>query len=295
MNFNGKQLSIIVPHRNSVQTLERLLASIPTEESWIDVLVVDDNSNVSLDLVRAAYPAVRFLQLPQHRKGAGAARNFGLENSTSNWLLFSDADDYFVEGAFDKIYKYMGSTFDAIYFTPTSVNEQSGRIGSRHLYYKGLLETFSKTGSKSILYRYFVPWSKLISRALVEAKGITFDEVPASNDMNFSLKVAFFSAQSHVDLSTIYCVTEGSESLTKQVSLTILESRFYSVTRYNQFLQQNSAGNHQLSTNLQIWNIRKFGIKKVVELVIYSIRNQMPLLRGLKPLAKQVLKDLRAK
>jgi glycosyltransferase involved in cell wall biosynthesis len=116
---------VIVPHYNSPKTLQRLIESIPSL-SWIEVVVVDDNSSEPIDALTKAYPNVRTLTLPQGRKGGGAARNFGLENSNSHWLLFADADDFFVNGAFERIHEYMSADFDVVFFAPTSMNESTG-------------------------------------------------------------------------------------------------------------------------------------------------------------------------
>ena len=288
----SQRLTVIVPHYNSPRTLKRLIETIPSRD-WIEIVVVDDNSSEPIDALVDAYPNVRLLHLPKDRKGGGAARNFGLENSGGDWLLFADADDFFVDGAFDRLAAYLCSDYDVVYFSPTSFKEATGDTGERHRHYQALLQSYAKTGDKSLLYRYFVPWSKLVSRRLVDRNSITFDEVIASNDMNFSLKVAFYAPKHAVDMSPIYCVTESNGSLTKQVSLAVLESRFYAVVRYNQFLQAQGQGRHQVGINLQIYNMRHLGPRQVLKCLAYSLRHRMPLLRGLRPLARQVLKDIR--
>jgi len=287
------RLTVIVPHYNSPQTLIRLIQSIP-DQDWIEIVVVDDNSSDPLPSLDAIYPRVRVFSVPQGRKGGGAARNVGLQNSQSDWVLFADADDLFVAGAFEQIERYRHSDLDAVYFAPTSMKEKTGGIGERHLHYKGLLEKYARTSDKSMLYKYFVPWSKLVSRRLIDAHSISFDEVIASNDMNFSLKVAFYSNRLAVDMAPIYCVTESEQSLTKQTSLAVLESRFYAVVRYNQFLKSHGKGEHQIGINLQIYNMRRLGFLTVMKYLGYALKTGMPLQRGLKHLAMQIRKDMRA-
>lgn len=291
MISRGK-VTVVVPHYNSPATLKRLIDSIPSQD-WLEVLVVDDNSRAPIDSLFDAYPFVRVLTLPKDRKGGGAARNFGLENSNSDWLLFADADDFFVAGAFDRIARYLSADLDVVYFSPTSMKESTGDIGSRHQHYAALLDAYSRTSDKRLLYRYFVPWSKLVSRRLVDTYSISFDEVIASNDMNFSLKVACYGKKHAVDMSPIYCVTESTESLTKQTSLAVLESRFYAAVRYNKFLQERGEGKYQLGLSLQLYNMRSLGFSVVMKYLMYSIKSRMPLWRGLKPLARQVLQDIR--
>lgn len=288
------RLTVIVPHFNSPEKLKRLIASIPVRD-WIDVVVVDDNSREPIDELAGSHPGVRVLTVPQGRKGGGAARNVGLENSQSDWLLFADADDFFVDGAFERIHEYLFSDFDVVYFAPTSLKEATGELGSRHLHYRDLLERYSKTSDRALLYKYFVPWSKLVSRRLIDENSISFDEVIASNDMNFSLKVAYFAKKHAVSMSAIYCVTESETSLTKQVSLAVLESRLYAAVRYNQFLQAHGEGRYQIGVNLQLYNMRPLGFSTVMKYLAYSMKHGMPLQRGMKPLARQILKDIRGR
>ena len=288
-----KTLTVIVPHYNSPDTLERLIASIPARD-WLEVLVVDDNSSAPVDARFDWRPDVRVLTLPKGRKGGGAARNFGLEHSRSNWLLFADADDFFVDGAFERIGEYLDADLDAVYFAPSSMQEASGETGSRHQHYVALLDRYSRTQDRSLLYRYFVPWSKLVSRRLIDAHAISFDEVIASNDMNFSLKVAYYGRKHAVDMQPIYCVTEGETSLTKQTSQAVLESRLYATVRYNRFLQERGEGKYQLGVCLQLYNMRRLGLPALARYLAYSVKNRMPLWRGLRPLARQVLRDIRS-
>ncbi|MDE2599767.1 MAG: glycosyltransferase family 2 protein [Rhodocyclaceae bacterium] len=290
----SQRLTVIVPHYNSPRTLERLIASIPCRD-WIEIVVVDDNSSEPIGALLDARPNVRLLQLPEGRKGGGAARNFGLEHSDGEWLLFADADDFFVDGAFDKVAEYLPSTLDIVYFSPTSLQESTGKTGARHRHYESLLHAYAQRADKSLLYRYFVPWSKLVSRRLIEENSISFDEVIASNDMNFSLKVAFHGRTHAVDMRPIYCVTESGASLTKQVSAAVLESRFHAVVRYNRFLRTHGQGRYQIGINLQLYNMRHLGLRRVMKHLAYSIRNRMPLFRGLKPLARQILRDIRGR
>lgn len=284
-----KQLSIIIPHYNSPESLDKLLDSIP-RHPWLNIIVVDDNSEHQPDIKDKTNCTL--YTLPSDKKGAGAARNYGLKRLNSDWVLFADADDYFVENAFDTIQEEMNSEFDSIYFLPTSYNHKIRQIGARHQAYENLLLTYQHTQDKSLLYRFFVPWSKLVSTKLIKEHRINFDEVIASNDMNFSLKVAYYAQTTKVCNSTIYCVTESNNSLTKQVTESVLDSRFYAAGRYNQFCQDHSIPQYQLGMSLQIYYARKFGFKKTLSLIKYSIKNNYPLFRGLKHLFKVIKKDL---
>jgi peptidoglycan/xylan/chitin deacetylase (PgdA/CDA1 family)/GT2 family glycosyltransferase/SAM-dependent methyltransferase len=90
------KVSVVIPARNAGETLAETLASLraQTLESW-EALVVDDGSTddtaaVARDLA-AADARIRVLE--GRGRGAGAARNVGVEAAGGELLLFLDADD----------------------------------------------------------------------------------------------------------------------------------------------------------------------------------------------------------
>src|SRR6056297_2535519 len=85
------EIAIIIPHYNDVVRLERCLSAlIKNDLSGCEVLVVDNGSTQSLKNIQAQFPDIRFVTEPQ--KGAAAARNRGVQETTAPQLMFIDAD-----------------------------------------------------------------------------------------------------------------------------------------------------------------------------------------------------------
>lgn len=83
--------AVIIPHYNDLPRLERCLHALRKNDlGGTEVVVVDNNSPISLDGIRRAFPEVRFLVEPQ--KGAAHARNRGVAETTAPRLFFIDAD-----------------------------------------------------------------------------------------------------------------------------------------------------------------------------------------------------------
>lgn len=83
--------AVIIPHYNDVVRLERCLTVLAAGDlSGVDLVVVDNGSSQSLESLRAAFPMVRFFIEPE--KGAAAARNRGVRETTAPVLIFIDAD-----------------------------------------------------------------------------------------------------------------------------------------------------------------------------------------------------------
>lgn len=89
--------SIIIPHKNIPNLLQRCLASIPRRED-IQIIIVDDKSDV-VEVDFECFPGVGEqcveVYFTKEGKGAGYARNVGLKYAKGKWLLFVDSDDFF--------------------------------------------------------------------------------------------------------------------------------------------------------------------------------------------------------
>lgn len=83
--------AIIIPHYNDMDRLLRCLAAlVPQLRSSVELVIVDNGSTDSLAPLAAAHPGLRVVTEPE--KGAAAARNRGVRDTTAPWLFFLDAD-----------------------------------------------------------------------------------------------------------------------------------------------------------------------------------------------------------
>lgn len=83
--------AVIIPHYNDIPRLEQCLRALMQNDiTQTEIIVVDNNSPVSLDGLRADFPRVRFVV--ETEKGAAAARNRGVADTTAPRLFFIDAD-----------------------------------------------------------------------------------------------------------------------------------------------------------------------------------------------------------
>lgn len=242
-----KKLSIIIPHYNSAESLIKLLNSIPKIDD-IQTIVVDDNSDKDLELFNkikknSIYSHITFIKNNSDKKGAGVCRNIGLDMAIGKWVLFADSDDYFVEDFYTKISKYFFSDNDIIYFTPTSIEVDTGKKSDRHLLYEERIDSYLKNKNLQselfLKYHFVVPWSKLIKRNLIVENNITFDETLVSNDIMFSTKVGYYIKKFDVTRDIIYCVTRNKGSLTTNISQKIFDIRFEVFIDYCKFIKLN--------------------------------------------------------
>jgi glycosyltransferase involved in cell wall biosynthesis len=225
--------SIIIPHKNIPVLLQRCLDSIPSRED-IEIIVVDDNS---------AFNEVGFNHFPgtdredvkviftKEGKGAGYARNCGLEYAKGKWLLFADADDFFHSNLLQAIDRYVDSNYDIVFFDSDSVDSDTlEALPPRIAPIVGQDEGRLRYGRRE-------PTVKLISRLMVEKYHIRYEEVPASNDVMFSAITGYYAKAITVSPEVIYCITVRKDSLWYGMKYEHLLVRIEVACRYSRFLR----------------------------------------------------------
>ena len=212
--------SIIIPHKGIPDLLMRCLRSIPVSED-IQVIVVDDNS-ADADTYLDTYPELSrpYLEFIRTKTGGGAgyARNVGLDRAKGKWLLFADADDFFVEDMHDIISSYVDSEADVIYFKNKAVLSENINIESnRCSWMNRKIDQCLKDGDEwPVRFKLFVPWAKMVKRDLVIKYNIRFDEVVYSADVYFFFFVGYHAGIIKVANITLYVVTFRPKSLSAE-------------------------------------------------------------------------------
>lgn len=269
-----KLYSIIIPHHNSPELLERCINSIPIRED-IDVIVVDDNSDEQyipqIKDILQRHPHVIY-RLTKEGLGAGYARNTGLQLIRSKWVLFSDADDYFLPNAWDIIDRYKDDPADIIYFHSICRFSDTGEPGDRHIHLAKKIDDFINCPNEEhegrLRYNYNEPWGKMVRVSLIKDNNIQFEQTRWANDMHFSTIIGAYAKTIAADKSAIYCVTIAHGSLVHQHSIQSRKCRYEVMLRNNQYLR--SIGKSQFQDSLMYslrWAAKYGGIKAVWDFI----------------------------
>lgn len=90
-------IDVIIPAYNAHDTIEQTLFSIAYQDlsELCNVIIIDDNSNKNYqDIVERFNNIIKIKLLRlQENKGPGYARQYGINNSNSKFILFIDSDD----------------------------------------------------------------------------------------------------------------------------------------------------------------------------------------------------------
>ena len=90
-------VSVIIPVYNAEKFIERCINSVLKQDySNYEIILVNDGSsdksNVILQQFAKRHTHIKLIE--QKNQGVSAARNIGIKNSSGDWIVFIDSDDY---------------------------------------------------------------------------------------------------------------------------------------------------------------------------------------------------------
>jgi glycosyltransferase involved in cell wall biosynthesis len=269
--------SVIIPHKNTPDLLSRCVKSIPRRND-VQLIIVDDNSDpekVDFDNFPGMGEEYVEVYLTKEGKGAGYARNRGLDHIKGKWLLFADADDFFTEDAFDTFFEYKDSCHDILYFKVTSCYsdtlEESDRDKSINPFIDDYINGMRKA-EDFIRYRHVVPWGKMIKRKLITQRNILFDEVVAANDRMFSICAGHLASSVSIIDKVLYCTTITKGSIGHTISIQNLTSKYIVLLRCNDFVRKAGKGHCQYSILPDLYLSTKYGIHVFIKFIKLAIQ-----------------------
>lgn len=278
-----KDFSIIIPHRNSLHFLPILFSSIP-ESDKIEVILVDNSPEpITMEQVREAGVLRDFtLLFSAPERGAGGARNEGIEHASGKWLLFLDADDYYADCAFDVFYSHFNTDAEMVYFCVDGIYPDTGERADRGDMYTNLVNRYIDHQIPEITLRmgYSVPWGKMVSHALVDRYNLRYDEVVASNDAYFSMLTGYYATKIEADNRQVYIVTVTRGSLTRRRDFAVVYSRYKVALRINKFRREHGLGNMQKSVMVYFYYARPYGFKALLRMFWLAIKFRQNLFIG---------------
>lgn len=181
--------TFVIPHHNRPELLNRLLDTIPERED-IQIIVVDDNSD---DDKKPAIKrnGVQLIYIDkEHTKGAGKARNVGMEEAKGKWLLFADSDDIYEKGFVDVLDIYRNKDIDILCFNMYVYYELETKkeLGS-NLYNKSIDKYLSDKTNKywfrMVKHSNQGPTNFMVRLDFVKQLGVKFGEELIGEDAPF--------------------------------------------------------------------------------------------------------------
>lgn len=233
--------SVIIPHKNIPNLLQRCLDSIPCRED-LQVIIVDDNSDPSkVDFEH--FPGLNRSNsrviFTKEGKGAGYARNVALKEADSKWVLFADADDFYSENLNNFLDKYKDTDYQTVYFCNNTVDNDTLKPVDEDKFVESLLkECEAKHDMGALRYKAYAPWTKMTQLSLIRRHNLWYQEIKASNDSLFNVMVGHFADNFDIYKEVVYMRTIRRGSLAHTISAANNLARLNCGYKVNEFLKE---------------------------------------------------------
>lgn len=141
-------VSIVVPVYNAAQTIEKCVGSLTSQTfDDIEILLVNNGStDNSLDVCNEiAGKDSRIKVIDHHEKGVSTARNRGIEESSGDYVMFVDADDW-IDANVCEVFANLNSTYNYDLFCFSALYNKGKKSVKSFLYAESvdLLCSFQK-------------------------------------------------------------------------------------------------------------------------------------------------------
>lgn len=274
--------TFIIPHKNSPDLLERCLGSIP-RRSDVQIIVVDDNSDPTI-VDFNHFPGLKDSSVEvfftKESKGAGYARNMGLSHATGKWIVFADADDFFLPRLQDAMDLFLESDSDVIFFKNQSIRIPSGEPSPRGIELNRRVDLSLSNGDCTMAVLYSSPWQKFFRLRFLSDNHIFFNEVRWGNDVVFMGRVAAAAQKLEASPLEVYCITESDNSIIKTVTLESRLCRFeqecenVEILRKTQYCSEESIYYWHFYTWFEVWKISKATAMALIPKAIRTSKGQ---------------------
>lgn len=204
-------ISIVVPIYNVERYLDKCVKSI-LDQTYknLEVVLVDDGSTDKSSQICDEWKGKdnRIKVIHQENQGVSVARNVGIENSTGEWITFSDNDDYMDSDLIENLYK------------SAKENEADIAVGGHFIetYYKEFEVAPEKcfvTNSEEMIKRLYTGkgqtfvWGKLFKKKLFD--NIRFPAGKIGEDVAVLYKLYDKAERiSNIDKSGYHWIQRGS-------------------------------------------------------------------------------------
>ena len=191
-------ISVIIPVYNCEKYLDRCIESVQqqTYSDWELVLVDDGSSDNSLQIIKEYSEQDERIKYFHKDKseGAGPARNKGIEESSGEYIMFIDADDYMADNMLEKLYSTITKGYDVVVcgyqcYVEGIGNTDKIAVNSAVLEGKAKVRDFFARTFPEGMAGYL--WNKIYRRSLIEKNGIRFPAMKRLQDGMFN--IGYFS------------------------------------------------------------------------------------------------------
>ena len=222
--FKSIKISVIIPIFNAEKYISDCLESIINQTlKDIEIILINDGSNDKTEQIIKEYAKKdkRIIILKQKNKGAGAARNSGIQISKGEYISFIDSDDMFhfktLEIAYENLIKFNA---DIVLFYGRNFKQKKDIIINEKIESYKIIN-FTMKGWCC------VTWNRVWRASIIKNNNITFGTIKSGEDNIFNAKIfPFLNKIIKLDVKLVYHrLVKGSlSSYTENKTLNLYNS-----------------------------------------------------------------------
>jgi glycosyltransferase involved in cell wall biosynthesis len=228
-----KKISIVIPMYNVANYLEKSISSVFNQGMDVTefelILVNDGSTDSSLEVAQEFVKNKSNVKIiSQVNKGLGGARNTGINNSEGLYILFLDADDWFLPNCISKLFEIaIQNKLEILEFGAQGVL-LNGQIKFEHSFESGnVLNGFEYYNNCVTLHS---ACNKMYSKDFIYSNNLRFTEHIYIEDFEFNTR-ALSKAKRVMGFGDIVAqFLQSPNSITRNQSLSVAKKRIDDLT-----------------------------------------------------------------
>lgn len=272
-----KLVSIIIPVYNSEKYIDRCINSIVNQTyKDIEIILIDDgSSDRSIDIINNYVNKDNRIKVyTQKNAGPSSARNYGLDVSTGDYVMFVDADDYIDKTMVEEM-------INRIIFSNTIVFCNNKEVYINRIEERKLFNDFNESINKDIVIEEIANGKaglvccKLFNKDIVDKYNIKFEtDVTMCEDQIFFLNVVKYCDRFiHIQKSLYYYDRCNEVSISQKYQKNAINNQIKVLKHIESFLKQS---------NIDKDKVEKIIKNRFMDSIIYCIGNEISNSRLLK-------------
>ena len=234
------KVSIIVPIYNTEKYLYECINSILKQNlTEIEIICINDGSSDNSENIIKNFQSKdsRIKYIKQQNQGLSAARNKGILESKSKYVMFVDSDDYIIKDCVNLSFE-TAEKYDADIVLFNSTREEIDKAHEQNI----ILESTDKLEILNSVLSFEIQTSTcfgIFKRELIIRKENLFPLGMLYEDASVLYKLVHSSQRTIKIKNNFYFYRKRDNSITNSINIKTIDDIFYSLNEVTEYLKRN--------------------------------------------------------
>lgn len=221
---NNPMFSVIIPAYNAEGTVENCIESVEKQGlADVEIVVVNDGSTDAtgevIKQIQKKHSNIRLVSKIQG--GVASARNFGIDNSKGNFLIFLDADDELCDNALNTLYEFCSEkkSADMIICDSYSYTDAQDNVYTNRIFNNVNYGDLSFTEAKIMCQNLSSMCIGVFSRDFLEKNTMRVREgISVGEDTDFLFRCILKCEKIYIAQCNLFLYRYNEDSVTRNLS-----------------------------------------------------------------------------